>query len=534
MGKGNSYIAFALGLAMAIINLSCFSSTLNIIYVLFVVLALGLAYAAQRFISTKNQHLFYGALSLCGSTFIYWWYPNIFVDDTGFVIRYMNMAREGCFYCYNSADGPVFGMSSFIYGIVVSGLAMFGIGSNELIINSVNFIGLTGLFYALLNSFYLLTKNHFYTLASVFLIVMSATQFQFAATAGLETNFHLAFVFISVYFFYSNQRKLMWLFFALSVISKLDTVPLIVVLSLIHLWENKSDYFGTGWFNSWRTGFLFAGLPILGFISLTFLMFDGPLPQSAFSKLYHHSHPSNHWFPFLELMLEKDNRAVLIAFALALPVIQLVMSLINHRFKLRDFALLIGFAGTMALFYFYNPVERMSWYYAMPELLLYAQLLLSVVWLSVEFAKNQKVALASFMLMFAALSINSVPLSSGEKVWTDKYMGIVEVERLEIGEFIANISGSDTLVSAHGHFGANYSGYVLDLSGLNSKLATDFELNADSILSTFRPQYFIQHANATNVAVAKENGYTVVKEWSRIEEYGYPKWVLWTRNDAEL
>ncbi len=410
---------------------------------------------------------------------------------------------------------------------------MTELGTNEGIINGLNFLGLTVLFYLLLKTFLSLTKNHFYTITAVALTVMSATQFQFASTVGLETNFHLAIVFTGIYFFFSGSRKWMWFFFGMSVISKLDTVPLITILSLVHLWENRAEYLGDNWWKQWLSGFIIAGVPVLVFVATTFLLFDGPLPQSAYAKLYYHSHPSDHWFPFLELMFKHDNRAALVGFSIVIPILHLISSMVLARFKLRDFAFLLGFLGTMLLFYVYNPVERMSWYYALPELLLYSQLLISVVWIAKQFgsALKEKVVHAHYSLMFAALCISVVPMTTSEKVWTDRYMKSVEAERLEIGRFISTFSGSDTLVSAHGHFGAYYKGYVFDLSGLNSKLATDFKIKTDSVLSTFRPRYFIHHANLANIEIAAANGYVPMKEWTAIEEYGYPKWVLWKRED---
>ena len=410
-------------------------------------------------------------------------------------------------------------------------LAIPDVISNESIINAVNFLGLSALFYFLLCTLKRKTENQLLAISAAFLVVMASTQFQFAATAGLETNFHLAIVFAGVYFFFSGARKWMWLFFALSVISKLDTVPLITILSLIHLWEKRSDYFGSNWVEHWKTGLLYAGIPLAGFVALTFILFDGPFPQSAYSKLYHHSHPSEHWFPFLELMLKHDNRATLVGFSILIPLIHLVLSFVQKRFRLQDFGLLLGFIGTMGLFYIYNPVERMSWYYAMPELLLYSQLVLSVDWIArkADSQINEKLAFGGYALMFAALCISAVPMTTSEKKWTDKYMASVEGERLEIGAFIAELPASDTLVAAHGHFGAYYKGYVLDLSGWNSKLATDHGLNPYAILSTYKPKYFIHHANDNLVGIAEELGYHPLKEWTKIEEYDYPKWVLWER-----
>lgn len=514
---------------MAVIALINFSSALNIKYVLFVVLALGGAFATDRLWKNHDYRTAFLLLAIGGAALIYLAFPNIFVDDTGFVVRYMNQARQGCFYCFNVSDGPVFGTSSFIYGVTVIGLAMTGIASNSAIIIGVNFVGLSLLFWLLLLILHELFNDRFLAISAAALIVMSSTRLLFSATAGLETNFHLAIVFAGIYFFFNDKRNWMWLFFGLSVISKLDTVPLVTTLSLIHLFENRTDYFGTHWLRSWRSALIFAGLPMLLFVGITFLLFDGPLPQSAYAKLYYHAHPSTHWFPFLELFLERPNRRMLFFLSLILPAVHALISIRNGKFQLREFSLLLGFAATMGLFYIYNPVERMTWYYAMPELLLYSQLLVSAVFLSWAFAKSEPIAKGSYAFLVAAICIISVPMTTGEKQWMDKYLNTVEVERLEIGKMIAEWPAGDTLVSAHGHFGANYKGYVLDMSGLNSKLATDFKLNTDSVLATFHPRYFIQHGSAANRAIAEKNGYVLEQEWTAIEAYDYDRWVLYER-----
>ena len=507
-----------------------FSTTLSVKYVLFVVAALGGGFAFERWIPANLEKWSYGLVALAAAATVYTTFPSIFVDDTGFVIRYMNQAREGCFYCYNVSDGPVYGVSSFVYGILTIGLAALQVGSNESIIISLNFAGLCVLFYFLLLILRARISSNFVVISAAALVVLASTRFLFSATAGLETNVHLAIVFTGLYFFYIDKRKWMWFFFSLSVISKLDTVPLITALSLIHLLENRTEYFGKQWLRNWKIGLLFAGVPIIAFVGITFLLFDGPLPQSAYAKLYHHSHPSDHWFPFLELMLDKGNRLALVAGSLLLALIHLVLVLSKKAFEAKDFSLLVGFICTMGLYYIYNPVERMTWYYAMPELLLYAQMAISsTVALRMLSKGDIRLLHGSYVLMFAALSIAAVPLTMGEKDWMDRYLNAVEVERLEIGRFIAEFSAGDTLVSAHGHFGANYKGYVLDLSGLNSKLVTDFERNADSLLSTFKPRYFINHASDENASIALQNGYIPIQEWTAIEQYGYPKWVLYER-----
>lgn len=516
---------------MALVNLLAFSKALNLKYVLFVLVALALGLAFRKWLRPSFETAVYGVLSIVSAALVYSTFANILVDDAGFVIRYMNMARQGCFYCYNLSDGPVFGISSVIYGILTCGLAISGIASNTAIIFGLNFLGLSTLFFFLLRIFKRVLKDQLLVVLSFALAVLCSTRFLFSATAGLETNVHLAIIFAGIYFFFADDRKWMWLFFGLSVVSKLDAVPVVAILSLVHLAENRNDYFGTQWLSNWKTALLFAGLPLFLFLLFSFSIFNGPLPQSAYAKLYYHSHPSDHWFPFLELFLERGARKALLLFALVLSLVQALVSYRAGRFRLKDSALLLGFLATMVLYYFYNPVERMIWYYALPELLLFSQLALASGLLLNTRSEHQSEWLrsGSHLLMFAALSLAAVPMTTGEMQWMDRYLNTVETERMQIGHYVSQLPAGDTLASAHGHFGADYQGYVLDLSGLNSKLVTDHHRNTDSLLRSFRPHYFIHHATAENLNLAAENNYVVLKEWTAIEAYDYPKWVLWER-----
>ena len=44
--------------------------------------------------------------------------PITYVDDAGFILRYLDNFQKGCFFCFNVQEGPVFGLSSFMYGLL--------------------------------------------------------------------------------------------------------------------------------------------------------------------------------------------------------------------------------------------------------------------------------------------------------------------------------------------------------------------------------------------------------------------------------
>lgn len=520
------YLSY-IGIPVIAYNLFYFraQTKLSLVFLLIAIAIFGFA-LKQLKIGVK-QKLSIAAVIL--TALIYQWFPQIFVDDTGFVIRYLREAADGCFYCYNSADGPVFGISSFLYGIATITLALPDIFSPEQIIFIVNFSGLIWLLYMLLRTLYLWMQDIFLAIFALTCVIIASSKFLAVTTVGLETNFHLAIVMTGIYYFFEGNRKRMWLFMALSVISKLDTVPLVCVMGGIHQIENYKDYFKNNISNSWKTLGLYAVVPIILFIGLSFILFDGPLPQSAYAKVNFHEHPSDHWFPFWELMYDKGERMSLVKLSFAFTFAHILISLFKKEFKLRDFMLFIGFCATMGLYYIYNPAERMLWYYAMPELLLFTQLVFSGYYLV---SQSKNFIHFKYPVLIAGLSIAAWPLLSGEKSWMDDSLAVREIERIDIGHYIADhLNENDTLVASHGLFGAYTDAYVLDMSGLNSKLATDYDRDMVKILEEFRPGYYIHHSHGYFIDWANTYGYRIDTASFNINKYGYPSWVLFSRTE---
>lgn len=78
-------------------------------------------------------------------------YP--FMDDAGIVMRYLDNFRNGLFYVYNAQDGPVFGISGFLHG-VLSGFFVYFFGvSSEMALVLANFMGSILFFWGLVKLF---------------------------------------------------------------------------------------------------------------------------------------------------------------------------------------------------------------------------------------------------------------------------------------------------------------------------------------------------------------------------------------------
>src|SRR5436853_7838143 len=77
-----------------------------------------------------------------------------------------------------------------------------------------------------------------------FLIILFGSKFFInSMTTGMETTVHMAIVLSAIYFFLAEKSKTMWLMLTISVISKLDAVPLALSLGSIHLFQNRKNLF---------------------------------------------------------------------------------------------------------------------------------------------------------------------------------------------------------------------------------------------------------------------------------------------------
>ena len=62
-------------------------------------------------------------LAMLYSLFIFKIKIHTFFDDAGFLLRYLDHFSEGYFFTFNTSEGPVLGISSFLYGLLCGGIA---------------------------------------------------------------------------------------------------------------------------------------------------------------------------------------------------------------------------------------------------------------------------------------------------------------------------------------------------------------------------------------------------------------------------
>ena len=164
--------------------------------------------------------------SLLFCLIIYLVHSNVFVDDAGFILRYLDNLQHGCFFCYNVEDGPVFGTSGMVHGLFAAFFTITGLLSPEASLYLSNFLGIFLIGWLLLKIIRFLVEDSRFTFLIWAVTLSGSAAFLKVSVSGMETPLHIAIVLSAVYFFLHNKSGWFWALLALATISKLDVVPI--------------------------------------------------------------------------------------------------------------------------------------------------------------------------------------------------------------------------------------------------------------------------------------------------------------------
>ncbi|MEM0995566.1 MAG: hypothetical protein AAGN35_00740 [Bacteroidota bacterium] len=457
--------------------------------------------------------------------------PIIFVDDVGFILRYFDNFREGCFYCFNVEDGPVFGISSAVYGLLgglLTGLHLMG---SETAIHFLTYAGVFAYVVLLFRILRELIPAPGLVALLVILVVTHNLSVQKIFNSGMESPVHVSIVLAALLFYLRRNHRMMWLFLALATISKLDVVPLVLVVGLLWLIENWEGLFPIHPGNAlWRSAVLYGVLPVVLWVIFAVLVFGSPLPQSAYAKVYYHNHAQGSWFPFLAHFTKSPYRSPLF-YTMLVAFCMHIGATIATRKRLGPLVFGFSFLATMVLYYYYNPAERMAWYYTLPETLMLLQLAVSVHWLWTRLAEVPRFAVVAFLLGISFTLSWSSQIEEIKRLRTYEYA--VEKERERVGVYLGIAAGPrDTLMAGHGLNARHHPGYVLDQTGLNSRLMTDFRRNTDSAIAVLQPDWIVMHGTKWEVQKLSKQPYIPDTAFYDITGYYYPTWRVFRRADS--
>jgi hypothetical protein len=465
---------------------------------------------------------------IAGILFAIW--PHTFFDDAGFILRYLENTKQGVWFRFNSDELPVYGISGFIHGLFCSVLVFLGGVSPSIALHASNLTGLFITAFLLVRIFRRLLPDSKFHFVYATIILMYSKYLCDVLFQGMETPLHIAIVLMALHELLMQRSKSFFLFAAISIISKLDAVPVIAVLFVVYftdliLKEKFIDIFRKR-FKPFLLYFLF---PLAVWILFSYYFFGSPLPQSAKAKLMYHSGSIQSTFPFLEIFINDPFRMPLLILLGLFLILHLFLAKIKG-IKFITFNFIFGwmFIALMVLFHFYNPNERMLWYYALPDLLLISQCVLSFGILAsaklpfFDFARNTFFALC--LITFFKYD------TDGAKNWMFGYLGRVERERNEVGKYVAQLGNkSDTLLAWHGLTSHPFPGFVIDGTGLNSKLALSYRLDSDSLISELNPRFIVQVANDFLVERFSKHSYNIVGMFGDITLDNTEPWLVWSK-----
>ncbi len=476
----------------------------------------------------SRQALLPFALSLAAAlAFFRLWPTRLVWDDTGISLKYMDNFAAGHFYCYNPGDGPVFGVSGFLHGILAGALARLHVLSPLDCLLASNFLGLVLLSYLTLRILALHTTHRLLIYPAWLLLLASCPHLVVNLKQGLETPLHLAVILAAVFFFLTRRGRAFWATGALAIVSKLDAVPIIAVLGALEvapalLAHDRGRLRATA-----REMLLWFAAPLAVWLIFATVAFGSPVPHTALAKLSYHPHAAGSWFPFL-LGFKMPARFSLLL--LALLVLFLAQHLVRRRrLEARQIVCLLAALAYLVPYYLYNPGERMGWYYAVPEYLFLLQAL--VFTFGIGERLRPVAALAFGTTVIVALGLARIPQALGEARHTVGYLRQCESERIAGGRWIReNSAPGDTLMTRFGHVARESGLYTVDASGLCSDTAIARRLDFRRLVLDLRPDWIYRHG-LMGPDLQQRDGYRLVKSYYNIAAFhGWPAFRIYRKS----
>ncbi|HWE24698.1 MAG TPA: hypothetical protein VG496_12245, partial [Myxococcales bacterium] len=306
---------------------------------------------------------------------------------------------------------------------------------------------------------------------------------------GMETPLHVAIVFAAILAFLTRSPLLGFLC-AAAITSKLDAAAPMVVLLGLDFTRSRTE--SIEWLRGMVLRFV---LPLATWCAFAFLVFGSPLPQTLVAKQFFHPKATGGWFPFFQGMAGVNDISAHIIGACCLCGI--AIAAVRRKSSACSVFALCGIA-TLVPYYFYNPGERMHWYYALPEVCFLCSALAFPAALR-EIVPAGRGALRVVSIGCAAcLMIGALCARSAESEtlleWSRMYARLVETDRIAAGRALgAATAPGSTVYAGHGHIARESHRRVIDFSGLNSRFATQHNLSLASMFEAAPPAGIATH-----------------------------------------
>lgn len=391
------------------------------------------------------------------------------IDDSAIVMRYLKNFQTGHFFVYNIGDGPVYGVSGFIYGLAAGLLCWVGLDPQPSIM-IVSLFGAIGMFYCLFRIAYHVLQSVVLSVLGILVAYLSSSYLPGTLFLGLEVSINLWLVFACFLYFFEQKAVPFYICCVLAIVSKLDTLSLVTGLLVLQTIRAHLD---GDLRRQVRLMVVFLVIPLLAWIAFSTAVFGSPLPESFLSKFYFRPKaPRTSWFPFFEPMIANHAQRVSIALMGIAMFATPLVAVLRRKLFLPSMVMAAAAIGTLFLYWVYNPGEKMPWYYPLPELLMILGAVFCVFdaflipWTLPRFVFSVLAICVSGGILIYRFPMNhNAPI--GARYWQIVY----ESERRESGVIANAVAPKDhpVLWTGHGYPAYLFNGYVADYSGLNTK-----------------------------------------------------------------
>lgn len=391
------------------------------------------------------------------------------IDDSAIVMRYLRNFQTGHFFAFNVQDGPVYGISGFVYGLAAGILCWIGLDPQPSIM-IVSLFGAIGMFYCMFQIIYCVSQSVVLTILGGLMVYFSSFYLPATLYLGLEVSVNLWLVLACFLYFFERKSIPFYLCSILAVISKLDTLSLVsglLGLQIIRAFTEGEIK------RQMRLLLIFFGIPLVAWVAFSTAVFGYPLPESFLSKFYFRPKaPHTSWFPFLEPMIYDAPHRISMVLMGAAMLVTPIVAVIRRKLFLPSMVMAAAAIGTLALYFVYNPGEKMPWYYPLPELLMLLSVTLAVF---DAFALQRivpRVALTILALSFtSAILFYREPMNRDAPIGARYWQIVYESTRRDSGLLANAVAPKENPVlwTGHGYPAYLFNGYVADYSGLNTK-----------------------------------------------------------------
>lgn len=391
------------------------------------------------------------------------------IDDSAIVMRYLRNFQTGHFFAFNVEDGPVYGVSGFVYGLAAGILCRFGLDPQPSIM-LVSLFGAIGMFYYGLRILHFASKSVLLSIVGIFAVYFSSIYLPGTLYLGLEVSVNLWLVLACFLYFFEKRAALFFMHCVLAVISKLDTLSLVAGLVFLHMLRARLE-------NDLKSqtklliGFFVA--PLIAWVAFSTAVFGSPLPESFLSKFFFRPKaPRTSWFPFFEPFVSDAPRRISVALIGIAMLVTPGIAFLRRRLFLPSLVMAAAAIGTLFLYLVYNPGEKMPWYYPLPELLMLLAVVLAVFDAFRLANAPQRFAISALSIgLAAAVLVYRLPMNHDAPIGARYWQIVFESERRESGVLANAVAPKEhpVLWTGHGYPAYMFNGYVADYSGLNTR-----------------------------------------------------------------